>query len=232
MKYIIFLFSLLFVQIGFAQSSSAWFFYVVKDVDGWVNVRNGEKEIIDQIENNKIVFVHPDLVNKTWTECSFGEEPSTVVGFVHQSRLNKVTNLKNIPLTKEDNTSHTFSNKEYVIKISIEPFVVANRKLKYSKEGDWLISIDGQSIWGVDGGIPRTQYKSIEISKDGVEIAIPQNALHNLFEPTLDNVEVYYDEETNNLYITSLNSDGAGGYVTAWTIENDRYKERLVSNGF
>jgi hypothetical protein len=40
------------------------------------------------------------------------------------------------------------------------------------------------------------------------------------------------DKENDVIYIQSMNSDGAGGYVVAWKIEKNIYKERAIFNGF
>lgn len=63
-------------------------------------------------------------------------------------------------------------------------------------------------------------------------IELPKNSFDDLFEPSLYNTKINYDKKNNILYITSSNSDGAGGYEIVWVIEKGKYKERKIAFGF
>lgn len=232
MKQIVLFLCLLFTQLCLAQNAD-YGFYIVKDPDGWANVRDNGK-VVDQLDNNKLVFVYTDelLENDKWIPVEYEKSNTAKDGFIHKSRLMKVVDLEEIPVKKTDEDSYIFSNESFNIKIETEPFDLTNRTLKYSSEGNWLEYIDGKYIWGVDGGIPKTQYKSVEINQNGKEYNLPQSSLSNLFEPSLDYTHIFYDKKTDTLYITTMNGDGAGGYVVAWSIEKGKYKERLVTHGF
>ncbi|MCV2484144.1 hypothetical protein OD917_04355 [Flavobacterium sp. SH_e] len=67
---------------------------------------------------------------------------------------------------------------------------------------------------------------------DNNTIELPKNSFDDLFEPTLFNTRAYYDTKSNILYITSSNSDGAGGYEIVLVIEKSQYKERKIVYGF
>lgn len=54
----------------------------------------------------------------------------------------------------------------------------------------------------------------------------------NLFEPNLDFTSVYIDKKNNIIYVSALNSDGAGGYAVLWIIENGEFKQRITTLPF
>lgn len=229
---------ILFLTIICFQPSSAQvgtLFYIVNDPDGWVNVRDNNK-VIDKLNNNTLVVVFGDqeYMGADWFEVQYNRNNDIKYGYIHKSRLKSINKLDEIPIIEATKESCTFSNGSIYVKITEEPFGLTNRTLQYSSEGAWLEYIDGKYIWGVDGSIPKRQYKSIETIQNGNQIKIPTKALNNLFEPTLedDYTGVYYNSKTNTIYIVALNGDGAGGYLVGWTIKNGEYKERLVTHGF
>lgn len=230
MKHIIILISLLLSQYISAQEH-LWF-AIVKDQDGWVNARDSEKNIIDRINNNELVYVYPSNNDQEWLDVDYVKKGQTKDGIIHRSRLYAINQLTKIPCSIKNLSYFIFKNDLYEIKVSIAPFDSINRNLEYAKEGNWLRKIDDRFPWGAEVGIPKSQYLSIEVKKNGKITSVPKEDLNDLFEPNLDNIDIYYDINTNTLYITSLNSDGAGGYIAAWTIENNKYKERLVTHGF
>lgn len=232
MKHLTLFLSLFFVQICFAQNNN-YGFYIVNDPDGWVNVRDNGN-IIDQLNNNKLVFVFVDELDgdDTWISVEYEKNNTDRNGFIHKSRLKRVIDLEKIPIEQESEDLYVFGDDSFKIKIETEPFDLTGRKLEYSKDYPALEKIDGKYIWGADGSIPQTQYKNIEITQNGKQYELPRNAFADLFEPSLDSVYIFYDKQTNTLYITTMNGDGAGGYVVAWSIQNGVYKERLVTHGF
>ena len=92
--------------------------------------------------------------------------------------------------------------------------------------------IDDDKYWGKDGGMPTTEYKSIEIVIGQRKINLSKNAFKNLVEPSLLSTIVNYDKASDILYVQSSNGDGAGSYEVIWKIEKGIYKERFVAYGF
>ena len=232
MKQIILFLCILSSQLCLGQSPN-YGFYIVNDQDGWANVRDNGK-VIDKLDNNKIVFIYVDelLDTDTWIPVEYEKSNTERSGFIHKSRLKSVSDLEEIQVKQIHEHSYLFGNESFSINIKIEPFDPTNRVLKYSNEGPWLVKIDNRDIWGVDGGMPKTQYKSIEVVQNGREYSLPKSSFSDLFEPSLNNTHIFYDKKTDILYITTMNGDGAGGCLVAWSIENGKYKERLVTHGF
>ncbi len=65
-----------------------------------------------------------------------------------------------------------------------------------------------------------------------MRLTLPPAALENLYEPNLGSTKVNYDRIKDILYISTMNSDSAGGYFVVWKIEKGKYKERFIAYGF
>ena len=100
------------------------------------------------------------------------------------------------------------------------------KTIKYEKpqgKQQYVKSIDGKFPWGTDGNIPRNEYKFIQL-KTGKKLVTAKKAFYsNLFEPNPDMTTAYINNLTNTIFITAMNSDGAGGYVVMWKIENEQF---------
>jgi hypothetical protein len=124
-------------------------------------------------------------------------------------------------------------NGNIKIEITETKFEKEKHKLTFYKNNKTqLDKIDSLQIFGTDGNIPKREYKSIKIEIDKVKIELPKNALKNLFEPNLENSTANYDKINDILYISSMNSDGAGGYLIIWIIEKKSYRNRIEAYGF
>lgn len=89
--------------------------------------------------------------------------------------------------------------------------------------------INGDEIWGTDGDVPRMQYGKAILHIGSNKVDLP---IDNLFEPNLDFTSVYIDKKNNIIYVSALNSDGAGGYAVLWIIENGKFKQRITTIPF
>lgn len=96
----------------------------------------------------------------------------------------------------------------------------------------FLKKIDDLEFLGTDGEIPKRQYKSIEVQINNIKVQIPNEALRNLYEPSLSDSKINYDKINDILYIQSSNGDGAGGYEIIWVIEKKKYKTRIEMSAF
>lgn len=92
--------------------------------------------------------------------------------------------------------------------------------------------INGKPYYGKDGGMPTTQYATIEITTGNKTMKLPVQALENLYEPSLNHTWAYYDSKNDTIFIEAFNSDGAGGYMVMWKIEKGVYKEKALYYGF
>jgi hypothetical protein len=80
--------------------------------------------------------------------------------------------------------------------------------------------------------LPRTSFKSIVCKINNQDFSVQREQLNDIFEPSLDNSEVYFDSKTESLYLSMHNSDGAGGYVLAFVFQKNKKIQRCIFNGF
>lgn len=145
-----------------------------------------------------------------------------------------MASFDSIPIRRLEKQQVILKRDSVIITISEEDFVAKNNVLKYETTDNvkYVSTINGKSVWGTDGNIPKRQYRTIKIQIGRRSVSIPKTALENLFEPNLDYSECHYDRERDILYLSAMNSDGAGGYVVLWVIEKGRYKNKIVTNPF
>ncbi|MDV7697986.1 hypothetical protein N6B72_13755 [Chryseobacterium soli] len=206
-------------------------FAVIADKDGYTNVReNGKKDskIISKLQNGQLIYCF-EAPESNWTSIDYKD--TKLNGYIYKDRYVFITDFSKIPLLLKNQNSARFGKGNIKISITQKPFDETKHRLTYISE-NILKSIDGKKYWGNDGGMPKTEYQSIEIKIDGKSIVLPASALQNLYEPNLDYSGVNYDAKTSSLYIQSSNGDGAGGYEVIWKIENGVYKERFITYGF
>lgn len=228
MKYsIIILIALFNLQLGISQS-----FAIVKDQDGYSNIRNGEGVVIDRLITDTPVFCFGyDENDEGWVSIDYSRGGILESGSIHKSRLVYIFKYTEIPVSKKEDESIILSNESIKISLEKEKFTPKNYYLTYDKDKN-LIQINNNHIWGADGNIPQEQYKAITISINSQKVFFPKSAFENTFSPNLSNTQAFYDKEENRLYLSTLNGDGAGGYVVLWVFKNGIYEDRLITNGF
>jgi len=216
-------------SIAFSYSQE-W--YIVDDKDGYTNVRDINNKITDQLHSGKAVWIFGENPkNKEWAEIEYNKGGIYTTGYIHKSRLKKLSLLEKIPVIKETKNSVTLGNDTVEIDISKKMFVRGDRRFTFNEDVS-LIEINDNYVWGSDGDIPREEYNSFRIVMGKKTIILPVYAYYDLFNPNLYNTEAFYSPDTNTLYLTSLNSDGAGGYVVLWSFLNGIFTDRAVLNGF
>ena len=211
-------------------------FAIVNDKDGYVNVRSSPKiepnNIIDTLHNGSIVWVLDidDIENNNWKDIQFRNSNG---GYVYANRIKYVSDYQQIASVFEDENKIIFKDNTISVEIKIREFDKSKHIITYEKEGSssWISKIDGKDFWGTDGDLPRYEYEYINITINNSKFFLPKEAINNLFEPDSHWVKVNYDKANDILYIQSMNSDGAGGYVVAWKIEKGIYKEQAVYPG-
>ncbi|WP_348679991.1 hypothetical protein [Flavobacterium coralii] len=209
-------------------------FVVIKDpTDTIVNIResnSAKSSIINVVPNGAVMFCFGSKGNWADVETMTGNEIKQ--GYIYKSfatLIHAFTELKTI-YTKEN--QFVLQGQGIEIIISTGPFYKEQHTFKYDETGKYIIAIDDKRVWGTDDGIPTTEYKSVTISFDGDTVTLPKEALHNLYQPNFTHTRAYYDKAADALYITTLNSDGAGGYCIVFVIKDKKYKERVMSTGF
>lgn len=218
-KKIFLLVSALSVQLSFAQ------FAKIVDKDGYVNVRenaDANSKIIGKLNSDEIVYIfEPD--NKNWANVSNG--------YVHNSRLKYIKSYESVPPTVRDANKAIFKSGNIKVNITSGKF---NFK---ENEKDFTSTLDGdyykeQQVWGLDGTIPKTHYLSITAQIGNKTVQIPTKEIENLFQVDNKNTTCFYDRNNDILYISMLNSEGAGTYTGLFIIEKGEYKKRILEIPF
>jgi hypothetical protein len=209
-------------------------FGIINDLDGFVNVRSSAEKgnnISDKLENGFIVYYFESEGN--WINIDYKKNGKNLNGYIFKDRIKYITDFQKISLKSELDGKVKLENENVKIEISDTKFIKEKHKLEFLKnDKSVLVKIDNFQIFGTDGNIPKSEYKSIQIEIDNIKIVLPNEALKNLYEPSLYNSKANYDEKNDILYVFSSNSDGAGSYEIIWVIEKMKYKYRIEAYGF
>ena len=207
---------------------------IIKDIDGFVNVKSTPESTInitDKLPNYFVVYAFN--AGSNWINVDYKKNGAALNGYIYKDRIKYISDFKTIPLKSNHNGKAILENEIVKIEITETDFIKENHKLTYHKnQKSQLDKIDDLKIFGKDGELPTRQYKSITVEFKEAKIQLASRALANLYEPSLFNSTANYDEVKNVLYISSSNSDGAGGYEVIWIIENYRYKSRIEAFDF
>jgi hypothetical protein len=230
MKGLLTIFACILFQTTFGQ------FGIISDKDGFVNVRNSpniSNNIIDTLTNGEIVFCLEAEGEWRPTDYDLGRKNKS--GYIHNSRVKFIDEFEKISYDKLTDSTITFKKDSIILIITKTKFNPKNNELQYNKgdasknEMSWLEKINGKEIWGTDGNVPKNQYGQITLTLGKNKIYLP---IDNLFEPNLEYTTVNIDEKNNTIYISAMNSDGAGGYSVLWIIDNGKFKQRITTIPF
>jgi hypothetical protein len=209
-------------------------FAVVNDRDSLLNVREDgqpNSKVVDKLPNGHLVYCFENKDN--WTNIDYTKKGKELNGYVYQDRYKLVSSFPALTVSKKTEISISLKKDTVEIIITQSRFDRKKHKFKYIKEyPDQIELIDNKKYWGMDGGMPTTQFESIVIKVGQRRITLPKYALEGLYEPSIYSTEVNYDKVNDTVYIQTMNSDGAGSYEVIWKIEKAVYKDRLVAYGF
>lgn len=218
---------ILFIQPAFAQ------FAIVTDADGYTNIRKepGKSKITTKLKAGTVVYGLFETENK-WRMVDYSLDEQTKSGYIYTDKLAYIDDFPSIPMTKNNANMVVLSDGKITVTITKGKFEPKKHKLEFYDQDKWLTKIDGRKFWGTDGGIPEWEYKSVEILNNGKKIIIPAEDLKAIYQPSLNNTVVNYDQKNETLYIHSANSDGAGAYDVLWVIKKGTYMKRHLMYGF
>ena len=213
-------------------------FAKIVDKDGFVNVRekgNGNSKIIGKIKSGDVVYIFEDLQTE-WLNVDYKDEDNRKFnGYIHRSRIKYINTLENIPSGIDDEKGVNFVLRDIVVEIKTDKFNYELNKKYFSEmqREDFIVQkYKGKEMWGTDGTIPKTYYKSITVTNGITTTKILQNEIDDLFNPNNNYAECYYDKVDNSFYLHLSNSDGAGSYVALLEIKNGEYVGRQVEIPF
>ena len=199
---------------------------VVKDKDGYVNIRakeNVKSKIVGTLPNNTLVygFFDKEFNPTNWIEVD--------KGYVHQSRLKKIFDFRAIE-GKVQGNSIIFDDKDVKVTITKQKFDKTKHKITKKGQGSYeQLIIDGKEIiYGWDGSLAQDHYKSITVTMKGKNVPIPKSAYDDLYEISYFSSSIYYDEETEALYIYAVNGEAGLAYQVCWQIVKGEYITRII----
>lgn len=205
----------------------------IQDDDGFVNVRNAPKigdNISGQYQNGDFVYISEEVGN--WSIVLGISSP--LWGYVHSSRLQGLDIFESIPIIENQEAKIVLSAHDVKVEIISSKFDAKSHEIQSEKNGDYIYysKIDGERFWGEDGGIPKIEYDSIIVEVGGDRLVFSKTNFKNLYNPNLDYTEAHYDRKNDQLYLSTLNSDGAGAYGVLWIISKSELKEKYVFSPF
>lgn len=231
MKLLSTLLLLFFTTVTMAQTNDPfWEFAVVKDKDGYCNVRrSGEVtgNVTDKLYNGDLVLVAEKQGN--WMLVGYRKNNEERFGFIYYDRLQLVSSYKNIPATAKNEHTVTFGNSAATLTVATEAFNKSKYRITSSPDSQWVKRINGKKFWGTDGFMPTRAYTSIVLTINKKKISLPKAAFDDLFQPSLTHIFLHYDEAGDIYYLHAMNSDGVASYTVVWKIEKGVYKRRSIS---
>ena len=227
MKHLLILFLFLTTN-AFAQGPFGDY-AVVKDKDGYVNIRAKESvksKIVGTLPNNTLVY---GFFDKEYNPTNWIEVDK---GYVHQSRLKRIFDFRAIE-GKEQGNSIIFDDKDVKVTITKQKFDKTKHKITKKGQGSYeQLIIDGKEIiYGESGSLTQDHYKSITVTMKGKNVPIPKSAyddLHGILYDRYLNRFIYYDEEAEALYIYAVNGEAGLAYQVCWQIVKDKYITRII----
>lgn len=218
---------LLISDIVFAQEEA---FAVINDKDGYVNVREGksaQSKVLKKLNNKTIVFAY-NYDKTTDGNWIYTDEE----GYIYNDRVKWIHKFPQIAKGIAKGNTIVFEGKEIQVVLTSGKFDKSKHSFEYFKDSTTGIEvIEDQLLYGTDGKMPTTEYKSIVINIHGKQVSLPKDAYSDLYEPTFltDHNSVYYDKESDILYIVANNNYAERPYKVCWQIEKGVYKGRKVS---
>jgi hypothetical protein len=182
------------------------------------------------------VYTFEDEAGTGWTPIDFNQEWLKIYnlsGFVRKGDVKPISEFTPIPYSYSNENKMILKKDDISVILTQVDFDKSTSVFEFVKENPTvLLKINGKEFFGTDGGMPTKRYGFIDVTIGKDKISIPQADLEDLFQPNLEDTQAFYDPKNDILYISSMNSDGAGGYSVLWIIEKRQYKTRHVFYGF
>ena len=205
-------------------------FGVIYDKDGYVNVRKGksaQSKVLKKLSNKTIVFVYnyDKATDGNWIYTDEEE-------YIYNDRIKWIHKFPIIAKGIAKGNTIVFEGREIQVVLTSGKFDESKHSFEYFKDSPTGIEvIDNELPYGTDGKMPTTEYRSIVINIHGKQVSLPKDAYSDLYEPTFltDHNSIYYDRESDILYIVAINDYAERPYMVCWQIERGVYKGRKVS---
>lgn len=216
------------LQSLFAQTDDLHGFAVIKDKDGFTNIRkdaDAQSEIVGTIKDSELFYCRSNEGHEDWYEI----ETKDTSGYIHKSRIQSLENLPHEKGSKQVKDTLSFTKPNLSIKIVRANFFKSEHKIvKESSSSPFLI--DGKRVWGVDYGKPRgniQSIQSIDITIGDAMITIPKSELANLFNPHFGSGRLYFKDK-DTFYIVMSIGESLENYDVAFAIKNKKYVKGYI----
>ncbi len=211
-------------------------FAFVNSKPGFADIKesgSSSAKTVSRLNNGSVLYVFDADTKTGWIPVSFERGGNDISGYLPSDDIVPISKLRPVLYNYSNEHKTILKNADISIVITEANFDRTKARLTFSMENrNYLEKINDKPFYGTDGEVPVRQYGFLHVAIGKEKILIPATALEELYEPTLENTEAFYDAKNDILYITSLNSDGAGGYCVLWIIEKRKYKTRHVFYGF
>lgn len=148
--------------------------------------------------------------------------------FLYPKLENRIVN-DSVLILKNDSISLVIKTNE---------FNMSEYEVDYQGNTRFVEKLNQKQIWGVDGDLPNKTISKIQITFKERVIKLNESLYDDLFEPNFGCFNEYQCAincyiKNDEIILSMLNSDGAGGYTAIFIIGLDGIvKERLVGFGF
>ncbi len=212
-----------------AQTDDLHGFAIIKDKDGFTNIRekpNATSKIVCKIKDDELFYCLWNEGHEDWYEIDFRETS----GFIHRSRIQSLADLPHEKGSKQVHDTLFLAKAHFSIKIVKANFIKSEHKIVDNRQKG-IFLIDGKQPWGVDFGIPREGIQSIDITMDNELVKIPKSDLADLFNPNFGSCQLYFKDK-DTFYLVMQNGDAAGSYGVAFALKDKKYVKRYIFRGF
>ena len=179
---------------------------------------------------------------REWHSVEYGTETGITKTFpggntrkseVHRSRIRYLADMPQLKRQPQSTDNRLlYANDTLCVEIRLQDFQFSEHVIVKDSLTGFVRSIDGCSeLIGTDGNLPQREYASVILWHPAGRLEFPPTYIAHLYEPNPDNIAVAIGKK-NTLFISTLNSDGAGGYYAVWTIKDYQVKSLFVLYGF
>lgn len=132
-------------------------------------------------------------------------------------------------------------NNKYFIVFNRREFKQKQHRIKSKKIPVYLI--DDKPFWGSDFGMPKREFKYIEVYINNSEVDFYKEYYQDLFNPNFcsfkkedgtnyEYLNGYITKDSEYLFLVMKGGDGAGTYTAIWIFKNKEYHSRIVELSF
>jgi hypothetical protein len=204
---------------------------IINDQDGYVNMRNDASitaGVVGRIYNGEFVCIDEAQSEANWIMVDANNNSS---GYIYKSKALLIASLPALKNKRLFKNGCTVYGNKISVTIKSSAFDSKRHRLILDKNKQFVNKIDGHTVWGRDGEIPKKEITSISVAFGTTKLSIPKIAFKDLYEPNFDMLRVYMGNK-GIIYIKMENSDGAGSYTVIWTIKDGAYIKRYINDSF